>query len=177
MLFFKSRRASTIDLKSFKRLPDLERRVWYSPVAIGIGLAGLAAAAYTFWCLTRGMILAPQHLFIGYGAFLIAYFGLMAYYYAYRFPNLKCPGCGKHMSAFVADTEEGGWRSVVKALEINGRFYKKPFDDDDRRPWVRVMRMIRACPKCKTFVDCARFHFETCDENELHQLERRAAGW
>jgi hypothetical protein len=177
MLFFRSRPVSTIALTGYQRLHDLERRVWYSPVAIGIGLAGLSAAAYTFWCLTRGLLIAPQHLFIGYGAFISAYVGLFVYYYAYRFPHLKCSGCGRHMSSFVADTEEGGWRNVVKALEINGRFYRQPLDGDDHRPWIRVMRMVRSGPDCKTFVDCARFHFETCDEDELYEIERRAPGW
>jgi ferredoxin len=174
---FRTRPAATIELSRFERLHELERRVWYSPVAIGLGLLAIGAAGYTFWNLKRGLLVEPQHMFVGYGAFLILYFSLLAYIYAYRFPRLKCPGCGKCMPACVADTEEGGWRSVVYAVEINGRFYRQPLDEDDRRPWIRVMRMVRACSGCQTFVDCARFHFETCSEDELYEIERRAAGW
>jgi hypothetical protein len=162
---------SFIDLKGYERQHNLERQVWYSPIAIGIGLLGLAAAAYTFWNLTRGVVIAPFQLFVGYGAFLLAYFGLLAYYYAYRFRRLKCPGCGKGFQPHVADM------SLVQSLEIGGRYYRRPHDGDDQRPWIRLMRMVRACQRCKTFVDCSRFHYETCTKDELYQIEQRAAGW
>src|SRR4051812_17131804 len=96
-----------IELQNYERLHDVERRIWYSPMAIILAAPGLAAAAYTFWGLSQGFIVAPQHLFVGYGVFLAAYGALLAYYHAYRFRRVKCPGCDAVMQPYVADLDAG----------------------------------------------------------------------
>src|SRR5262245_21260458 len=93
---------SKIILSGYQRLEDLERRVWYSPMAIVITMVCLGAGANMFWGLSRGIINDPQRLVVGYAIFLAAYGALYAYYHAYRFRFLKCPGCEQVMKPHIA---------------------------------------------------------------------------
>jgi len=170
---WKSRHDPWIELAGYQRLHDLELRIWYSPVAIGLFLIGLGAAAYIFWSLSQGILSFSNHLILGYAIFLASYGALFCYYFGYRFRHLKCPGCGELMQPFVADMEEGRWRNFIQAIEIKGRYYRRPYDEDDRRPWIRLQKMVRACPRCKSFVDCSRLHFESCTEDELEQIRQQ----
>jgi len=169
-----SRNHPLIDLTGFERLRALERRVYYSPVAIALALIGLCGGAYVLWSLRLGPEMFSQHFLIGYGLFLASYLGLLGYLYVYRFRRLACPSCGQLMQAFVADLDDGTWRRFIFALEINGRYYRRPYDEDDRRPWIRLMKQVRACPRCRTIVDCSRLLHETCTDEELEQIRQRA---
>jgi hypothetical protein len=162
-----------IELKGFQRLRNLERRIFYSPVVIIVTLIGLAGGAYVLWNLRRGIEEFPKTILIGYGTFVVHYLGLMVYLFGYRFRHLKCPGCGQVMQAFLADMDEGTWRRFIQAFEIGGRYYRRPYDEDDRRPWVRLMQSVRACRHCRTYVNCSHIRFETCTEEELAQLQQR----
>jgi hypothetical protein len=166
-------RPPVIELTGFERLHALERRIYYSPVAVGLALIGIGGCVYWFWSMRRGLDAFPVSFFIAYGLFLISYLGTLAYLYGYRFRRLKCPGCDQQMQAFAADMGEGAWRRLILAFEIEGRYYRRPLDEDDRRPWVRLMKGVRACTKCRTFVDCSRLHQETCTAEELEVLEGR----
>lgn len=170
------RQHPTIDLAGYQRLTDLERRIWYSPVAIVLALIGLVAAACTFWGLSRGFILEPQYFIAGYAVFLAAYGALFAYYHAYRFRRLKCPGCEQLMQPYITDIDDSPRLKFLQQVQIAGRYYRRPYDEDDHRPWVRLMIHIRACPECKTFVNCSRLHLQTCTDEELSQIHQRLAG-
>jgi hypothetical protein len=115
----------------------------------------------------------PQRLLIGYAIFLATYLGLLAYLYVYRFRRLKCPDCEQLMQAGIADLDESGPQRWLRAVELNGRFYLRPYDENDRRSWVRLMKLVRACPRCRTFVDCSHISHETCTAEELTRLEER----
>jgi len=164
---------SSIDLTGYKRLQDLERRIWYSPVSILMYAISLAGAAYEFWNLRGGLETIPRGLLVGHVLMIASYALLWSYFYGYRFRCLKCPGCDQLMQPFLADFAEGPWRRFIMAIEIGGRYYRRPFDEDDRRSWIRLMKHIRACPTCKTYVDCSRMHQQTCTEAELAQLYER----
>jgi hypothetical protein len=169
-----SRNYPVIDLNGFERLRDVERRIFYSPTAILLTLIGLGGGVYLFWSLRLGVEVFPQSFLIGYGIFLASYLGLLAYFYLYRFRRLACTSCGQRMQPFAADLDEGGWRRFIRAVQIDGRYYRQPFDADDVRPSVRLMKLVRACPPCGTFVDCSRLLQETCTEEELAQIRGRA---
>ena len=141
-----SRRRPFIELADYERLRDLERRTYYSPVAILLTLVGLAGGVYWFWGLRRGLEVFPQTFLLGYGIFLAAYLGLLAYYYGFRFRRLKCPGCDQIMQPYLANLDEGGWRRFIRAIEVDGRYYREPFDADDARPWVRLMKSVWRLP-------------------------------
>src|SRR3954451_4055292 len=153
-----------IDLAGYRRLLDVERRIWYSPISILVYLIGLAGAAYGFWNLKHGLAAIPRGMFIGHGLFIASYAMLWAYFYGYRFRRLKCPDCGQQMQSFAADFEEGPWRRFIMAIEIGGRFYPRPYGEDNFRHWIRLMNLARACPRCHTFVDCSRMHQQTCTD-------------
>ena len=171
-----ARHYPTIDLAGYQRLHDVERRIWYSPAAIVLALIGLCAAAYTFWGLSRGFVLAPQHMMVSYAVFLAAYGALAAYYHAYRFRLLKCPGCEQVMRPYITDLDDSPRLKFLQQVQIAGRYYRRPYDEDDHRLWVRLMIHIRGCPECKTFVNCYRLHLESCTEEELGQIRQRIAG-
>ena len=162
-----------IELAGFQRMSDLERRIWYSPVSIMVYLISLSGAVYEIWNFQNGLAAIPRSILVGHGLFIGSYALMWAYFYGYRFPRLKCPGCEQLMQPFVADFEEGPWRRFIMAIEIGGRFYRRSFDKDDGRRWIRLMKMVRACPRCRTFVDCSRLHQQTCTEEELAQLYKR----
>jgi len=164
-----ARQQRFIDLTGYERLHDVERRIWYSPAAIVLGLIGLAAAAYTFWGLSRGFIL-PH---VGYGVFLATYGLLFAYYFWYRFQRVKCPGCDQIMQPYVTDVDVSLNLKLVRTVEIGGRHYREPWAEDDRRPWVRLMWRVCACEACKTYVNCSRLYLETCTDEELAQIRQR----
>jgi len=168
-----SKQLPTIDLGGYQRLTDLERRIWYSPLSIAVYSIGLAGAAYEFWNLRGGLAAIPRGMFIGHGLFIASYVFLWAYFYGYRFRRLKCPGCDQRMQPFVADFDDGPWRRFIMAIEIGGRFYRRPYGEDDRRSWIRLMKHVRACPGCHTFVDCSRLHQQSCTDAELAQLRQR----
>jgi hypothetical protein len=164
-----------IELKGYRRLVDVERRIMRSPVGWTLVLIGMGGAIYGVWSLREGLTMFPPRLLIGYVIFLATYLGLLAYLYGYRFRTLKCPGCEQLMQAGIADLDEGGWQQRwLRAVEVNGRFYRRPYDEDDRRPWVRLMKLVRACPQCRTFVDCSHVSHETCTEDELTRLQDRS---
>jgi hypothetical protein len=120
--------------------------------------------------LRRGLDAFPWDFAIAYGTFLASYLGLLAYLYGYRFRRLACPGCSERMLSFVADMDDGTWRHWLGVRQFEGRFYREPLDADDPRPWVRWMKSVRACLRCRTYVDCSRLIEETCTEAELGQL-------
>jgi hypothetical protein len=163
----------SIHLAGYQRLKDLERRIWYSPLSLAVYAIGLAGAAYGFWNLRGGVAAIGPGVLVGHGVFIGSYALLWAYFYGYRFRRLKCPGCGEVMQPFLADFEEGPWRRFILAIEIGGRYYRRPYGEDDRRSWIRLMKHVRACPCCKTYVDCSRMHQQTCTEAELAQLYQR----
>jgi hypothetical protein len=163
----------SIDLAGYQRLTELERRIWYSPLSIAVYAISLAGAAYEFWNLRAGIAAITRGMLIGHALFIASYVFLWAYFYGYRFRRLKCPGCGELMQGFLADFEEGPWRRFIMAIEIGGRYYRRPFGEGDHRSWIRLMKHIRACPRCKTYVDCSRMHQQTCSEAELGQVYKR----
>jgi hypothetical protein len=79
------------------------------------------------------------------------------------------------MQPFINDVDDPGPR-ILRVVEIAGRFYRPPYSEDDNRPWIRLMVHIRACPTCKTFVNCSRLHYETCTEEELGLIRKRVVG-
>jgi len=176
---------SSLGLSGYRRLSELERAVWYSPVAIAIAIVGLVGAIFALWGISRGVTQFPPQLVFGYAAFLAAYGALFAYYHAYRFQRLSCPDCGERMQAFVSDLDDNSQEKdsqpkhslpkMLARVRFGGRSYRPPYDEDDRRPWVRLMVHVRACQGCKTFVSCARVHFETCTPDELAEISRRVA--
>jgi hypothetical protein len=162
----------TIDLSDYQQLSYLERRIWYSPVSVIVYLICLAPAAIGLWNLKHGHLAIPAIL-SGHAMFIICYFVLWAYFYGYCFGRLKCPGCDQLMQPFVAELEDGKWWGFkLKAFEIGGRFYHRSYDKHGRGPWMRLMRRVRACPHCHTFVDCSHLHEEPCTVDELTQLYR-----
>lgn len=163
----------SIELRHYERLHEVERRIWYSPIAIGLALVGLVAAGYTFWALSRGFIVVYGQVFAGYAVVLAAYGAMLFYYFGYRFQRVKCPGCGEIMRPFVTDLDESPKLKLLTTIEIGGRHYRQPYDEDDRRPWIRLMAKVRACLECKKYVNCSRLHFETCTEEELGKIRQR----
>jgi hypothetical protein len=161
-----------IELAGFRRLMDVERRIWYAPAAFALGGVGLVGFGFMFWSLCRGVVQQPLYLAIGYAIFLAAYGGLFAYYQWYRLSRVKCPGCGQVLQPYVADCGDWPRFRFLARREINGRFFRPPYDEDDRRPWVRLMVIVRGCKACKTYVSCARLHFETCTAAELSLLQQ-----
>src|SRR5262245_57186371 len=149
-----------IELAGFRRLEDVERGIWYSPAAIALAAVGLVGSVIVLWCLARGAIVQPQFLAVGYGIFLASYGGLFVYYHWYRFSRVKCPGCGRILEPFVSDYADSPAFRFLGGREIGGRYYRAPYNENDRRPWVRLMLMVRGCTACKTFVSCSRLHFE-----------------
>src|SRR3954469_17162351 len=93
----------SIDLTGYKRLEDLERRIWYSPPSIALYSIGCAGAFYELWNLRQGLAAIPRGMFVGHGLFVASYALLWAYFYGYRFRRLKCPGCDQLMQPFIAD--------------------------------------------------------------------------
>ena len=164
---------SSINLAGYERLKDLERQIWYSPVAIVLSVIGFVAAGYAFWGLSRGFPMTPQHTFIGYAVVLGAYGCLIAYYHVYRFRRVRCPCCDRIMQPYVTDLGDEPDFSILRQVNIGGRAYRHPYDEDDHRPWVRLMLHVRACTKCKTFVNCCRLHLETCTDEELAVIRQR----
>jgi hypothetical protein len=163
-----------VELVGYRHFRELQRRIIYSPVAILLVLVGLAGAVYglgNFW--RRGLAAFPQDFLLGTGIFIGSYVLLMTYYYGFRFRYLKCPDCSGAMQPFLADQEDGTWRRFMLAFEIGGKYYRRPRDSDDPRPWVRLMRYVRACPRCRTFVDCSYIHEQACTPEELEQLQQR----
>jgi len=142
-------------------------------MAVVIAVLGLAAAAYTFWGMSRGFIVADQQVFVSYALFLAAYGALFFYYFGYRFQRVKCPGCDQIMRPYVTDANESLSLKLLRTVEIGGRHYRPPWDEDDRRPWVRLMAKVRACPKCKKYVNCSRLRLETCTDEELSAIRQR----
>ena len=169
------RKYPTIDLAGYQRLQDFERRIWYSPVAIVLSVIILAAAGYAFWGLSRGFPTTPHHTFIGYALVLGAYGSFFAYC-RYRFRYLKCPDCQQLMQPYITDLSEERPFNLLPQVRFGGRTYRRPYDEDDHRPWIRLMLHVRACDHCKTFVNCSRLHFETCTDEELSQIRHRVAG-
>jgi hypothetical protein len=165
-----------IELAGYQRLEDVERRIWYSPTAIVLGVLGLCAAGYMFWALIRGIVVAPEQFALGYAFFLAAYGALFAYYHWHRFRNVKCPGCEQVMQPYVADLDGGSATRLLSRVEIGGRHYRPPYEEDDHRPWIRLMAMVRACRECKTYVSCSRLHYESCTDEELGLIRQRVAG-
>jgi hypothetical protein len=166
-----SEQSSFIELAGYERLRDQERRIWYSPVAIVLALVGLAGAGYAFYHLRGGLEDFPARSYYGLGVLALSYLALAVYYYGYRFRRVKCPSCDTVMRRYVADMDDGSWRRFIRAYERDGRYYREPFGEDDTRRWVRLMKVVRACPECRTYVDCARLHEQTCTEEELARLQ------
>jgi len=162
----------TIDLAGYRRLSDLERHIWYSPLSVAVYLICLAAVAFELWNLRRGLVAIPRSILVGHALFVASYAVLWAYFYGYRFRQLKCPGCDQLMQPFVADLEDGTWRRFMWAFAIGGRFYRRAYQKHGRGPWIHLMRTVCACPRCRTFVDCSRLHQQPCTLEELTQLYR-----
>jgi hypothetical protein len=162
-----------IDLVGYERLSYLERQVWYSPLSVTVYLICVAPAAFGLWNLKHAHLAIPSIL-CGHALFVICYFVLWAYFYGYRFGQLKCPGCDQRMQPFVADLQDRTWWGFrLRAFEIDGHFYHRSYHKHGRGPWTRLMRRVRACPCCRTFVDCSYVHEEPCTLDELTQLYRR----
>jgi hypothetical protein len=162
----------TIDLAGYQRLAHLERQVWYSPLNVTVYLICLAPAAIGIWNLKHDHV-AILGILCGHAMFILCYFVLSAYFYSYCFGRLKCPGCDQLMQPFVAELEEGTWWGFnLRAFEFGGRFYHRSYHKLGRGPWMRLMRTVRACPCCHTFVDCSHLHEEPCTLDELTQLYR-----
>jgi hypothetical protein len=164
---------SFIDLAGYRRLPEVERAIWYSPVTIGLALVALVGAVYAFGALGRGFIVEPMHFMVGYAILLGGYGATFAYCQGYRFRHVKCPGCDEVMQPYIADLDSSPNYQLLGSVEIGGRYYRRPYDEDDRRPWVRLMVRVRACGQCQTFVSCSRLHRETCTEEELGKIGQR----
>jgi hypothetical protein len=167
-------RHTFIDLAFYERLHALERRLWYSPIGLALFVIGIAGGAYAFWNMGSGpdFFSRPHDVCLGYGVFMGSYLALFCYYVV-RFGRAKCPRCHERMQGYVADFGEGRWRSFICTIEINGRCYRQPYSEDDTRPWIRLMKMVRACPQCRTYVESGRIHEETCTEEELELIGQR----
>jgi hypothetical protein len=163
----------TIDLRGYQRLHALERRVLYSPVGITLlvlGCVGLGVVGYGQYLTFQTPGSGFGILMGGFGLTAGAFCGMIGYL-KWRLSRLKCPHCGGVLWRYVVDLP-GGCR--VPGYAINGRYYCQPFGDDhDHRPWVRLMKVVRACESCRTYVDGSEFHQETCQEEDLEHIRRR----
>src|SRR5262245_13843791 len=165
-----------IELDGYQRLEEVERRIWYAPPAIGLAGVGLVGAGLITWSLWRGVVNAPAYLASGYAVFLGAYGALFAYYHWHRFHRVECPQCEQVMQPYLTDLDDNYGLGLLGGVNIDGRRYRPPYDEDDRRPWVRLMAMVRACRRCQTYVNCSRLHYETCTDEELGQIQQRMGG-
>ena len=163
-----------IELAGFRRLEEEESRIWYAPPAFGLAGVGLVGAGVILWSMSRGILNSTPYLVAGYAIFLGSYGLLFLYYHWYRFSRVKCPGCGQTMQPFLTDSPDNPCFRFLGGLRIGGRHFQPPHDEHDRRPFVRLMLMVRACPACKTFVSCSRLHYQTCTEEELGQIRERS---
>ena len=97
------------------------------------------------------------------------------YLEALRWPSgAVCPHCGGAMSRHVADVDpadQGRWWAK-RSRTLDGRLYAAPvLGEGDRRPWVRVMKEVRACTACQVYIDPDYPHEQTCSEEELARLQ------
>jgi hypothetical protein len=169
-----------IDLDGYERLRTLEQRLGRSPVEFALQLVawgGLAVAA------VRGvLIFAIPERFPNESAVVtvaVALFvsgiaaGLDRACMFYRLARLPCPQCGRLLSRHIADVpvEERGRWNEPRRVPLGGRVYSRSPDSEDKRPWVRVMKEVRACVPCRVYIEYAQSHFHTCTADELRQLE------
>jgi hypothetical protein len=166
----------TIDLRGYERLRDLERQVSYSPVIIAlvvIGCVGLGVLGY-------GLHAALDTPDPGLGVpltgfvFIAASVGGLSLYFRRRLARLQCPRCAGNLQPYLVDLPDGCLSCLMPGFEIDGRYYCHPFgDEDDRRPFVRLMKVARACEPCRTYLDCSQYHQQTCLEDDLERVRRR----
>jgi hypothetical protein len=166
----------TIDLRGYQRLRALERRVSYSPVGIALGWIGCVGLGL----LGYGQYTTLQTADDGFAILLTGFFMLVAAvcgltgYLTWRLPRLKCPRCAGAMPKFVMDWPDDCRRRWLPGYEIDGRYYCEPFgDDNDQRPWVRLMKVVRCCEACQTYLDFGELHQQTCLEDDLERIRRR----
>jgi hypothetical protein len=163
----------TIDLQGYERLRAIEKRIDYSPVGIVllvIGCVGLGMLAYGLQGAFNGADSGPTIPLAGFGLTVGSFCGLIGFL-KWRLSRLKCPHCGAKLQRCSVDLTEGiRW----PGYEIDGRYYCQPFGDDhDHRPWVRLMKAVRVCEPCRSYVDGHELLQETCREDDLERIRRR----
>jgi len=159
----------TIDLRGYQRLRDLERHVSYSPASIALVLlacVGLAVLGYgqylTFHTPDSGFGI----LLGGFGLTAGSFCGIIGYL-KWRLSRLKCPHCDGEMRRYLVDLPDD---FRFPGYAIDGRRYCQPFGDDHE---VRLMKVVRACAPCRTYVDGLELHQETCQEDDLERIRSR----
>jgi hypothetical protein len=178
-----------LDLQGYERLHDLEHGLTWNPVSLSLSLVawgGLLAAGACGFAMVLGFCQGFDGISAAYawgwaaaGGAVVSGMavGLEHAYTRYRLARLPCPGCGRILGQYVADLEEAErsrWRGIRQRC-LDGRVYSAPFlgNDEDIRPWVRVMKEVRACPSCRGYVDCREPHERTCSGEELERLEEQ----
>jgi hypothetical protein len=177
----------TLDLGGYRRLRSLERQLALAPVPIVLSLAawgGLLCMAVVGFGLFGALFDLLQFpvwdegdLGVALAVVSIGTGGVVGLCFAYKWhclSRLRCPHCGGPMTRHVADMDESDrclwW--ALRGRVVNGRTYAAPFlGEGDRRPWVRVMKEVRACPLCLVYVDASYPHERTCSEEELARLQ------
>jgi hypothetical protein len=166
----------TINLSGYQRQRELERRLSYSPVGFAlaaVGCVGLGVLAVGQYATFQNSDFSFGILLVGFGITLGA-FGGMAGYLTWRLSRLKCPCCGGATPRFVTDLSEDSRGRWIARYEIDGRYCCPPFgDDNDTRPFVRLMNVVRACQACRTYFNFGEIHQQTCLEDDWERIHRR----
>jgi hypothetical protein len=166
----------TIDLHGYQRQRERERQVTYTPVSIAllvvgfIGLGVLGYGLFSSWGTSDPDFWLPV---AGFGMILSGLGGL-AGYMKWQLSRLKCPGCAGAMPKYVIDLPDDCRGRWIRGYEIDGRYYCEPFgDDNDRRSLVRLMKAVRACETCRTYLDLGEYHQQTCLDDDWERIHRR----
>jgi hypothetical protein len=79
------------------------------------------------------------------------------------------------MDRFIADLEEGEanrWGST-RTVYLDGRLYSDSIlrEGDNQPRWLRLMKEVRACLLCRSYVDCSNPHEQSCSVRELERIQ------
>jgi hypothetical protein len=112
-------------------------------------------------------------LLVGFGL-IVGAFGGLAGYAKWQLSRLQCPGCAGRMPKYVTDLPDDCRMRWIRGYEIDGRYYCEPFgNDNDRRSLIRLMKAVRACTHCRTYVDIEAYHQQTCLDDDWERIHRR----
>jgi hypothetical protein len=168
----------TLDLTGYQRLRDLERGIARSPAGIALLLLtcmGLGVLGYGLFGLMPEAAVPRTGFGTPLAGFILFVAGLrgLRTYQAFRLARLRCPCCGRGLAVRTADVPEVD-RLGLLVHRIDGRSYGHPRGDEhDTRPWVRLLKEVRACEPCRTYLDCSRLQERTCTDEDLERIRRR----
>jgi hypothetical protein len=175
-----------INLEGYERLRHLEHGLTWSPVSVALSLvawAGLLLTGVCGFALFISLSQGPNETWAiavaGAAVVSAAAVGLERAYTFYRLARLPCPRCDRILSRYVADLEKAEWGrwGGIRRVWLDGHLYSAPFigDVEDRRQRVRLMKEVRACASCRTYVDCREPHERTCSGEELERLREHGS--